>query len=87
MSTPLTADKSQPSVRDFFLKANPNESRSQVCSSSSTPAIPLVTKEEMGESEVEGIEVENREMEDSNLGESETGENDTEESDHFEDCN
>ena len=42
------ADKSQLSLRDFFSKANPDEFRSQICSSDSTPAsfIPLVAKEE-----------------------------------------
>ncbi len=41
-------DKSQPSVRDFFSKVNPDEFFSQICSSGFTPAsfIPLVTKDE-----------------------------------------
>ena len=45
------ADKSQPSVKDFFSKFNLDEFRSQIFSSGSIPAsfIPLVTKEEQKE--------------------------------------
>ncbi len=45
------ADKSQPSVKDFFSKFNPDEFRSQICSSGYIPAsfIPLITKEEQKE--------------------------------------
>ncbi|MCJ1349485.1 hypothetical protein MMC31_007726 [Peltigera leucophlebia] len=45
------ADKSQPSVRDFFSKVNPDEFCSQICFSGSTLAsfIPPVTKEEQKE--------------------------------------
>ena len=45
------ADKSQPSVSDFFSKVNSDEFRSQICFSGSTPAsfISPVTKEEQKE--------------------------------------
>ncbi len=43
------ADKSQPSVRDLFSKVNSDEFRSQVGSSGSIPAIPLIIKEEQKE--------------------------------------
>ena len=44
-------DKSQPSVRNFFTKVTPDEFRSQVLSSNTTPSsfIPQVTKKEQKE--------------------------------------